>query len=611
MNRLPVHRIPAALLGLLLVTLALPPLPAAAVDPVPSPEVPASSVPTVHAEMAPAILAETHAFDVGAPPAPMPATAGGAVTAEGTLAALPNGLSREVFGYLPSWALTTQNLASLDYDLLSTIAYFGVAAQSTGSLAKTGDGWNGWNSTHMTNVITAAHAENVKVVLTVTMMAWDGNYANMTDLLTNSTRRTNLANDIAATVAARNADGVNLDFEPMPNSLESPYTAFVRELKAALGDGYLTVATTGGAASWDEGYELVDNGDANADSLVSAGGADAIMVMGYDFNWSGSARAGGVAPIVSPYTLDVDSAMAAYRSKVPASRLIWGVPYYGRAWTTVDDALNGRTCASAGGCDAASWAFRYVDAVEALETRTRRWDATGQVPWYTYPSTTYDTDVQAYYEDATSLGRKYDLVDGHGLRGVGIWHLLMDVGRHELWNELERNFKQLPFSDIEDAALWQHIVWLAEEGIATGCGDGRFCPYDDVRRDEMAAFLARGFELPGTSVDHFTDDDGLTLELSINRIAEAGITVGCTSTRYCPARSVKREEMASYLVRALGLPPATQDWFSDDDGETHEDANNRVAEAGIASGCAAGRFCPDAFVTREQMAAFLHRALGS
>ena len=116
---------------------------------------------------------------------------------------------------------------------------------------------------------------------------------------------------------------------------------------------------------------------------------------------------------------------------------------------------------------------------------------------------------------------------------------------------------------------------------------------------------------PGHRHDHFTDDDGLTLELSINRIAEAGITVGCTSTRYCPSRSVKREEMASYLVRALDLPPATQDWFSDDDGETHEDANNRVAEAGIASGCAAGAFCPDALVTREQMAAFLHRALGS
>ena len=74
-------------------------------------------------------------------------------------------------------------LPSLRYDLVSTIAYFGVPALSSGTLQKTGTYWNGWTSTHMTNVINAAHAEGVKVVLAVTMMAWDGDYAPMTALL--------------------------------------------------------------------------------------------------------------------------------------------------------------------------------------------------------------------------------------------------------------------------------------------------------------------------------------------------------------------------------------------------------------------------------------------
>ena len=139
----------------------------------------------------------------------------------------------------------------------------------------------------------------------------------------------------------------------------------------------------------------------------------------------------------------------------------------------------------------------------------------------------------------------------NGLRGVGIWHLLMDVGRFELWNELERNFKQLPFSDIEDAALWQHIVWLAEQGIATGCGDGRFCPYADVRRDEMAAFLARGFDLPGTATDYFTDDETSTHETAINRVRAAGIASGCTTTTFCPNTPVTRGQMAAFLHRAF------------------------------------------------------------
>ena len=82
---------------------------------------------------------------------------------------------------------------TLDYDLLSTIAYFGVPATSTGDLSKTHAGWTAWNSATMTNVINAAHAEGVNVVLTVSMFAWDYDYTNMSALLNNSTRRTKLA----------------------------------------------------------------------------------------------------------------------------------------------------------------------------------------------------------------------------------------------------------------------------------------------------------------------------------------------------------------------------------------------------------------------------------
>jgi len=41
----------------------------------------------------------------------------------------------------------------------------------------------------------------------------------------------------------------------------------------------------------------------------------------------------------------------------------------------------------------------------------------------------------------------------------------------------------------------------------------------------------------------------------------------------------------------------------------HENITN-VANAGVAAGCGGGNYCPDANVTREQMAAFLNRGLG-
>ena len=107
---------------------------------------------------------------------------------------------------------------------------------------------------------------------------------------------------------------------------------------------------------------------------------------------------------------------------------------------------------------------------------------------------------------------------------------------------------------------------------------------------------------------NITDDNGLTHEASINAIAEAGITGGCAPHLFCRNDPVSRAQMAAFLVRALDVPPATKDWFSDDDGSTLEASINAMAEAGLTGGCGTGVFCPDQPVTREQMAAFLVRA---
>jgi spore germination protein YaaH len=626
-----VHRVRSAAAVLSVAVLISAFGPAAAADPTPSPPTASEgqpsvtvSAPTVHSEMLAEHAADLMSFVPGPAPQPIetPSQQGGSVLEEGGvggIAALPNGLSHEVFGYLPYWKLSSGDMAYLRYDLVSTIAYFSVGAVKDGTLEKASGGapttgWAGWTSSTMTDVISAAHARGVKVVLTVTMMAWDGDYRDMTTLLTTRAYRARLARQIAAAVVARNADGVNLDFEPMPNSLESAYTRFVRAVKSELIDQgagrYLTVAATGGAASWDEGYELVDNADGNSDDLVSPGSADAIMVMAYDFNWSGSARAGGVAPMDSPYTLDARSAMAAYLARVPASQLIWGIPYYGRAWTTTSRTLNGQTCSSAGGCTAASWASTYVGARDAARTHTRRWDDVGKVPWYRYQSSTYDTWVQGYYDDPASLRAKYGFVKASHVRGIGIWHLLMDGSRRELWNTIATKFGPPPFTDIAGTPWEAAILWVYERGIMDGCSATRFCPDRYLRRGELAGALANALELPATDHDYFADDDGHRYEDAINRLRAAGLTSGCGSGNYCPDRSLRRGRFAAALDRALGLPATLRDYFRDDNGTSAEGAINRVAAAGIMRGCDEGRFCPDRRARREHAANWLHRALG-
>jgi hypothetical protein len=66
--------------------------------------------------------------------------------------------------------------------------------------------------------------------------------------------------------------------------------------------------------------------------------------------------------------------------------------------------------------------------------------------------------------------------------------------------------------------------------------------------------------------------------------------------------------MASFLVRALDLPRTTVDSFTDDEGSIHENDINRLAASGITAGCSATRFCPTDRVTRGQILAFLFRA---
>jgi hypothetical protein len=98
-------------------------------------------------------------------------------------------------------------------------------------------------------------------------------------------------------------------------------------------------------------------------------------------------------------------------------------------------------------------------------------------------------------------------------------------------------------------------------------------------------------------------------------LADAGITRGCNPPRndlFCPDAVVTREQMASFLVRAFDLAPAAASPFTDTAGSIHQADIAALEQAGITKGCNPpdnDRFCPRSAVTRGQMAAFLTRAL--
>ncbi len=164
------------------------------------------------------------------------------------------------------------------------------------------------------------------------------------------------------------------------------------------------------------------------------------------------------------------------------------------------------------------------------------------------------------------------------------------------------------FTDDDASPHQADIEAIAALGITVGCAPGKFCPTVPVTREQMATFLVRAFGIASSAVDAFTDDEGSPHEADINAIAAAGITVGCAPGKFCPTVPVTREQMATFLVRARGLVPFTTPVFTDV-ASGHLPDVNALAGHLITVGCGGGRFCPTDPVLREQMATFLVRAL--
>ena len=168
--------------------------------------------------------------------------------------------------------------------------------------------------------------------------------------------------------------------------------------------------------------------------------------------------------------------------------------------------------------------------------------------------------------------------------GVRVGHLIvggifLDAAKIPTADYVARWFYP-PFTDIEGTTFEADIIWVWLNGITSGCQPTppRYCPLDNVTRGEMASFLARALHLPATATDYFTDDETSVHEDNINRVRAANITTGCGEGKYCPLANVTRAEMATFLVRALGLTAGGNiDYFTDDNTSTHEANINRLS----------------------------------
>lgn len=361
------------------------------------------------------------------------------------------GPQREIFGFALASSLSdpTVGYPTWNFSLLTTVAFFGLHVNDDGTLAND-SGLTVWNSSALTGLLTTAHASGTRVVVTVILQDFSVNTPHMCSALANAS--TTVSNAVAQ-LKAKGVDGINVDYEGEngscgttdPSWARHHFVAFVAALRAAMPAGtYLSVDTYASSASDPLGFFDIQN-------LASS--VDAFFVMAYDLEYSNYSHAplncirfclGPTAPLAGYYWNDTTTA-AQYKGIVPASKVILGVPYYGRKSCVAAATPNAYPTSSV-------IADTYLDASQegtnpgpgfqagTFVAHRDANDPAGGERWDTWYNTNLNCTRELYWDDTVSLGNKYDLINADNLRGVGIWNLNYGGGAPELWRELDLKF---------------------------------------------------------------------------------------------------------------------------------------------------------------------------
>ena len=376
-------------------------------------------------------------------PRHVPQTASNAVS-PGPTADNPT-LTREVLGFAPYYELGKRS--NWNYSLLSTVAYFGLNVNGDGSFNNDA-AMTGWNSQELVDVINGAHLAGDRVVLTIKQFNQD----TICQIITSDTATQNAVSNTITQIKAKSIEGVNVDFEGNNNqacangtSPQTAFSAFMTKLSAAVhqqvSGSEVSVDTYSGSASWDGGIFKI--GDL-------APVVDAFFIMAYDMAFGNNAAQGTSQALpnapLNGWTYNDTTSVQQYLTKAPASKIILGVPYYGYKWSTTSTQLYASIKPGSG-----ALANGYADIVAQMSCAQQLhhdWDPNGQSPWMSWWSPAVNDPCQGnygswremYYDDPTSLGLKYDLVNANNLRGTGIWELGYQGASQDLWRILAARF---------------------------------------------------------------------------------------------------------------------------------------------------------------------------
>lgn len=339
---------------------------------------------------------------------------------------------KEVFGFAPYW--TINKLSTVDFNTLTTLAYFDAPIDGNGDIDRTSQGYITFKSDKATELFETAHAHNTKVVLTVTQM----HAGPILALMDSDGAQANAISQIVDEVQSRGIDGINVDLEMGGDPgyyYRNRFTELVDNLTdkmhEANPDSQVTVSVYAASVKDPKLYDIAG----------LAGVTDGIFMMAYDFAPAGADNAIPTAPMYGyrdgTYWYDVSTAVDDFLTQMPADKLILGVPWYGYNYPVESPEIKSATLSAGISQTYAAYQDNINPSMDA-SFYTEGWDDVGKVGWRAY--TRGGAWRMVFTEDHNSLGIKADFAQAKNLAGIGIWALGFDAGYGDLWNVIRNKF---------------------------------------------------------------------------------------------------------------------------------------------------------------------------
>lgn len=258
--------------------------------------------------------------------------------------------------------------------------------------------------------VTYCHDHGVKVWGLISNL--ENPDVSTTNVLSHTSSRRHLEDEIINAIQKYELDGINIDFESLNIDAGAGFVQFIRELALKLDNTDVILSVDNYVPM---GYTAFYNREEQA--LF----ADYVIIMGYDQHTSGSEEAGSTAGLSW-----VQDGVSNTLDEVPAEQVILGMPLYTRIWKTDKD-----------GISSTLYGMDSVDEVIKNHDAKISWDEENGQNYAIYKDG--DDSYQIWIEDEKSLEKKLDIMKNENLAGAAYWKLGLE--KNSVWSTIDKYFK--------------------------------------------------------------------------------------------------------------------------------------------------------------------------